>query len=93
MELEADKINDLSRPNIDDPNQFNRWLDRWVRRPLKGFEDITHPDGKPYSFVEQIEATKQQLRNTAEDFKLLKINPDKTVEVIVEVVKGLRQKE
>lgn len=41
---------------------------RGVKRPIVGFSDLTHPDGRPFTINEQIEATKKQLRGMAREF-------------------------
>lgn len=55
-------------PNLRDQEAFDGWLRTYITRPFQGFEAKTHPDGKSFSFDEQVKATRQQIRDLVGDF-------------------------
>lgn len=91
MESQEQLEPEIEEPNIDDPNAFNEWLARYVQRPFRGFEDIKHEDGTPYSEEEQITATKNQLRKTVEDFSSPQMGktPEQIKNLLIASVKTL----
>jgi len=85
---EAEKRLEVPEPNIDDPDKFNGWLDTYVLNPIKGLEYKTHDDGSHFSREEQIAATKEQLRNTREEFMEM-MPPDQVRQILKTSVEGL----
>lgn len=72
-----------------DLQNFDHWLDQVVKRPFQGYGDKTNPDGTPYSFEQQLEASKEQLRIVFREWQALKI-PKKVIrQQLRNAVKGL----
>jgi hypothetical protein len=81
----------IADPNIDDPEELNRWLDQYVQKPFLGYEDKKHPNGTPFTLEEQTEASRDQLRQVARDFKLLKRPKTEIQEILKESVVELQE--
>ena len=82
---------EIEDPNIDDPDLLNQWLDRYVQKPFMGYEDKQHPDGTPYSFNDQVEASKDQLRKMAVELPELGAKKEVIIENLKEWVVGLQE--
>lgn len=72
-----------------DLQNFDRWLDQVVKRPFQGYGDKTNPDGSRFSFKQQVEASKEQLRIVLREWRELKIPDKETKKQLRDAVKGL----
>lgn len=61
-------------PNLQNPQDFQHWLETYIQTPIRGFEELTHPDGRPYIKEEQLEATRKQITDVV-NFKHSKKEP------------------
>lgn len=55
-------------PNLQDPVQLNGWLDKYIHTHLRGYEDLTHGDGRKYSEEEAVQATRGQYFRWAQEY-------------------------
>lgn len=67
METDPRQPEEIELPDIENQEQFDEWLNKYVQRPMAGYDDLTHPDETPLSRDEQIEATKTQLRKFTDE--------------------------
>lgn len=86
-----EKVKVIEKPDLDTPGALDQWLDEYVPRPFAGFADKTHDDGTPFSLAEQIQATKNQLRNIADEFPKMGKTHEQIQTVLVASVQGLQE--
>lgn len=85
QDLETEKPGfKIVSPNLDN---LNPWLKRYVKEPFRSYKDLTHPDGRPFSREEQIEATKDQLRMHVQGWKAIGGPKEKLIQDLIEAVK------
>ena len=59
-------IKSIEPPNLDD---LDPWLKKHVTKPMRGFEDLTHPNGRRFNEREILKATRNQLKSAVVDMR------------------------
>lgn len=61
-------------PNIDDPKDLGKWINRHITQPSDSFKDpdLTHPDGTPLTDGERLDKTREQIRLGVDGLNQLK---------------------
>lgn len=72
---------EIPKPEFKDSKKFDDWLSK-IKRPLVSFETAKHPNGKIFTREEQLQATRKQLKETAEFLKKAE-QPDEEIETVL----------
>lgn len=91
MEQHQGETEQIVPPDLTNEGTLNQWLNRYVDRPFKGYDDLRHPDGTPFSHQEQIEASKVQLRTVADEWPQIGKTPEQIAEHLTFSIQSLRE--
>jgi hypothetical protein len=78
--------------NLENEEETNRWINIYVKYPMKGVFDTKHPDGSPLSYSECIEKTREQYRKIADGWRKSFPNIEDAKGKFLDAVKKLNDK-
>lgn len=69
MQPEQTEESPIPIPNIDNPVEFDIWLNRYITHPALSFDDpnLKYEDGTPITIGERVSRTKAQVRAGVKD--------------------------